>query len=241
MPDTTTAFDVNQFIKPFDYASQGQQTQDFLGAEKTAIPRLQKETENSLNIPEFRNQVVQGTQGAANTNLAMTQLPDTIKASTMGSLVNEGQRQNMIAKQSVPLTRQLEAQNASIAGATAGLTNATNAYTSKITQAMLPWEQGFNDMQVQQARQFSGYTTQNQLELDRLIANQKAGLQWTTDEANRANALAVAEKQYQSSLFASQAVVTQAQIAADAKKYEANLPYKTGIYPAGTNFTGITF
>ncbi|RLI98261.1 MAG: hypothetical protein DRP08_08275 [Candidatus Aenigmatarchaeota archaeon] len=67
-------------------------------------------------------------------------------------------------------------------------------------RSLLPFEKEFTLLQQHQARQFSGYTFENQLELDRLLANQRTGAQLTDSERNRINQLAIAEKGYQNAL-----------------------------------------
>ena len=65
---------------------------------------------------------------------------------------------------------------------------------------MLPFERGFDLLQQRQAREFTGYTTNNQLELDRLLANMSAGVTLTEGEKTRANQLAIAEAGYRNQL-----------------------------------------
>lgn len=65
---------------------------------------------------------------------------------------------------------------------------------------MTPWLQEYQDNQIMQAREYSGWTFANQLELNRLMANQQAGFNWTNAEANRAQELAVIEKQFENQL-----------------------------------------
>jgi len=65
---------------------------------------------------------------------------------------------------------------------------------------MTPWLQEYQDINIMQARKFSGWTFAGQTELDRLLANQSSGLQWTNAEAQRANTLAVQEASFKNSI-----------------------------------------
>lgn len=199
-PVTTNAFDINSFVKPFDFAKQQLEQQNFLTNMGTELPRQQKAIEESLNLPALRQQFTQGAQAQANMQQALNMLPQTVAGTTRDSLVNESQRQSMINAQSAPLTRGVEALTAAQAGTQAAIEQGQKAGSERMAIAMLPFEKGYDLMTQNQAREFTGYTTANQLELDRLIKNQAAGLTWSTDEANRANALAIQEMKYKETM-----------------------------------------
>ena len=60
----------------------------------------------------------------------------------------------------------------------------------------MPWEWGYNMQTIMQAREFTGWTQAHQMELQRLMANQQAGYNWTNAEATRAHQLSMLEKEY---------------------------------------------
>ena len=51
-----------------------------------------------------------------------------------------------------------------------------------------------------QAREFSGWTQAHQWELQRLMANQQAGYNWTNAEATRAHQLEMQRRDYENQL-----------------------------------------
>lgn len=126
---------------------------------------------------------------------------------TRESLVTAPQKERIVAAESVPLRNNL-IQLSSLAqkfgnrlsAAETELGNRMKLTQAEQTRELLPWETKSTFLQQMQAREFSGYTWQNEKELDRLIANQKAGLAWTDAERNRAQELAVAEQNYKNTL-----------------------------------------
>jgi len=61
---------------------------------------------------------------------------------------------------------------------------------------LMPWEQAFSMQSIMQAREFTGWTQANQFELQRLMANQQAGYNWTNAESTRAHQLQMQENDY---------------------------------------------
>lgn len=201
MADTSASqFNIPAISGTFDFGKQTQQTNDWMSALSKQIPALRAGIESGLGLPQMR-QALLGNQAVENQlQTQIGALPSTIAGTTRDSLVTDAQRQALINAQSVPLTKNL----ADVQRGTANLQNTLNmAQTTAnqaVTEGSLPFEVGTNALAQQQAREFTGYTNDMQRELDRLVANQKAGLQWTTDEANRAQQLAIAEKNYQNQL-----------------------------------------
>lgn len=210
--EQANAFSVTRETPAFDLTGQKQDITDYLSRYGQAIPRMTKQVEAGLNIPQLRQGFLQGVQAAGNLQRSISGMPETVAGTTRDSMVTEAQRAAMVGKGQAQLGRALEATQAATQTAQAGLNIAEQSAQKQIERNLLPFEKEADFMTQIQAREYSGYTFQNQQELDRLLANQKAGLQWTTDEANRANELAKAEWAYKQAIDAAKTAGEQARL-----------------------------
>lgn len=198
--EQAAAFNVNRVTPAFDMTGQKQETTDYLSRFGQAIPRMSKEIQSSYNIPQLRQQFLAGTQAAGDIQRSISALPETVRGTTQESMVTEAQRAGLVGKQQAQLGRALEATQAATQTAGAGLNIAEQAAQKEIERGLLPFEKEADFMTQQQAREFTGYTFQNQQELSRLLANAANGLKWTDAEAQRANDLAKQELVYKAAI-----------------------------------------
>lgn len=193
-------FDIDSFVKPFDYAGQKAETQNWMDEYSAAIPKTYEMYNRQAGVPQLQQQYLAGGQALQGIQGAIAGMPQTVAGTTRDSMVTEAQRSGMVNKNIANLTPALQSADAAQKQTGTALEMAQTTAESQAARAMLPWEKGFTAMQTQQAREFTGYTTNNQLELDRLVANQSAGLQWTNAERSRANELALQEMSYKQAL-----------------------------------------
>lgn len=206
-------FEIASFAKPFDYAGQRKESQDYLNSYTNAIqgqealPAMYNRLSEQYGIPQ-QKELVQGLgQQMTGLNQRLYEMPGVVSGTTRNSLVTQGQRANLIESKSAPLRADLAALGAIYGPAASALASSQQEVSTQMglgqqqqAKELLPFEQGFSIMQTQQAREFSGYTEANQLELNRLIANASNGLAWTNAERDRANQLAMAELNYKNEL-----------------------------------------
>lgn len=197
---SSSQFNIPGNQKPFDFMQQKQEGQDYTAGLTSFIPQQRSQVEGSLGLPQLRENYIRGNQMLNNLQSRMFNVPNTVRDTTRESLLNEGQRARMVESQEAPMRRDLGMLQGQQGNLGSALGVYENVSQQQQQQGMLPWEKQYDQMTQRQAREFTGWSEANSNELNRLINNQKSGLQWTNDEAQRANQLAVAEKQYQSAL-----------------------------------------
>jgi hypothetical protein len=203
-------FEIGSFMKPFDYAGQRKESQAYLSDYANAIrgqealPAMYGRLSEQYGIPQ-QKELVQGLgQQMTGLNQRLYELPGVVSGTTRNSLVTQGQRANLIESKSAPMRADLAALGSiygpaasALASSQGEVSNLMGLTQQQQAKDLMPFERGFSIMEQQQAREFSGYTFENQQELNRLIANAQNGLAWTNAERDRANQLAIAEKNYQ--------------------------------------------
>lgn len=217
MPDFDPhAFDIQKFLQPFDIGAQKEEGQAFTGQTGSVAdfisglenPALTRQRyQKQFGVPQLRTQVQQLSEVGEDFLSQIQAMPSQVAGTTRESLVTEGQRQRLVQSGQKPIVENLGEINRALGKAQPALTAAEghaadlgNLETQRQLLGLLPFEMGFDLLQQQQAREFSAYTFENQLELDRLLANQGAGVTLTEGERNRLNQLAVAEVHYRTAL-----------------------------------------
>lgn len=202
MADTVDSnkFDIAKFTTPFDYGSQRTETADFLSRYADAAVKNREKYARQEGLNEINQSILGNQLATQNIQNLINNMNRTVGATTSGSLVTQGQRENLVSANVAPLRENLTSLQGIGENLATQKTAAQEAVESATKQSLLPFETEYDALSKQQAREFSGYTTANQLELDRLIANQNAGLTWTNAETQRANELALAELQYKNAL-----------------------------------------
>lgn len=189
-------FDIPDFFKPFDFAGQKQENQNWINDYTSAIPRVRSASEAAFGLPQLRESYLAGNQNIANLQNTLFNIPNTVKQTSTNSLLNEGQRQRLVTAQGAPIERALS----QLMPAQANLGQTLNMYeglsSARTAMELDPYAKSYDLMTQRQAREMTGWSEQNQTELTRLIQNQQAGLTWTNAEAQRANQLALQEMQY---------------------------------------------
>lgn len=206
-------FMIEPFIQPFQFDQQKSENQQLLGSFEGAIagqetmPQMQQRYENRYFIPELREQMQTGREAYQNVVNQIRAIPDTIAQTTRESMVTAGQAAKMAQADYKKLAPVAEALGQTVESVGRMLTDAEkNMNTSmqmEIAQQkkdLMPFEQAFNLQTIMQAREFTGWTTAHQMELQRLMANQQAGYNWTNAEAQRAHDLKMLQERYSQEL-----------------------------------------
>lgn len=206
-------FMIEPFAKPFPMEQQkaesGEFTQQFsnwLGQQETPEATRQR-FENRYNYQPTREAYIRGQEAMEDVMSAIRATPDRVQASSRESMLNQSQLQNIVNKDVQGLMEtynQLgtvtEQQGRRLAMIEQNLNDAGKLEMAQQQKMMTPWLQAYQDKNIAQAREFSGWTFANQLELDRLLSNQQAGYNWTNAEAQRAHELSMQENAFQNNL-----------------------------------------
>lgn len=202
-------FNVGSTLNPFDFNQQRQETGRFLqgfnqalGSQET-LPQIQSRLEGQYGIPNLQEQYLREGEALGTIGSQIRGVPESVAGRTRESMVTESQRSNIVNKELQPLLEaysnlgainQQTAQRLSIAEQ--NLNNAAKLELSQQQKELQPWLMGYDSMNIMQAREYTGYTFANSLELQRLLANQSAGITLSENEKNRAQQLAMQENEF---------------------------------------------
>lgn len=202
-------FMIQPFMQPFQFEQQRGENlglvsgfEQALQAQET-LPAMRSRLEGRFFIPELREAFQTGRESLADVTAQMRAMPENIAETTRESLMTAGQRANLLGAKLEPLQKIATQMGENVSRIGAMLTenekNMNDAMMMEVAQQkkmLMPWEWKYDLDKVMQAREFTGWTFSNQLELNRLISNQQAGLTWTNAEATRAHQLAMQEASY---------------------------------------------
>lgn len=205
----SSKFDIPDQNLGFDYGKQANQTRGFLDRYSSAIrgqdsvSKMADVYGSNLMLPEQRENIKLLNEQLTTVGGQLRGLPQQVSDTTKNSLVTEGQRARMVQSQAQPLQQTMADLTGSLSQAQANYGMSQDQLNAMIgyelagqQKELLPFEMEYDSMTQQQAREFSGYTFNMQQELERLLANQSAGLTWTNAEEQRAADLAQAEMGY---------------------------------------------
>ena len=207
------AFDINWKPTPspvkeqsglYDKLNQGYATA-VANQEKT--PQLLSRYNDLFGIPQMQQQVQQGAEQYDYLGNQVRSMPNQIAQRSQESILTQGQKNRQVQAESAPLLEQqgLLGQNLSRIQQNLGTaqTNA-NAMVSatQVDQAkeIDTWLKKYDTENVMSAMRMTGWTNENQWELNRLLSNQQAGITLTEGERSRLNQLAIAEKGFANAL-----------------------------------------
>jgi len=200
-------------IQPFNFgqqkAEQGNYLQGFnqflQGQEK--LPAIQDRLSNKYGIPDLRESYLRQREAGDMVGNQIRGIEGSTRDRFAESMLTQGQVDRVINKEAKGLLEQFnslgqitEQTGQRLAMAEQNLNNEAKMEMMQMEKDTQPWLRAYDLMTISQAREFTGWTTTMSMELERLLANQAAGLQWTNNEAQRANALSIEEKSYQSAL-----------------------------------------
>ena len=137
---------------------------------------------------------------ATGLNETVANIPATYKAATRGFDVNANQQSRIIGtKQAAlsPLAQQATTQAQTAEGQAKDMLSMQLAQQEK---ELMPYEREYGILQDRLARESTGYSEDNEAELNTLITKLQSGVTLTEGERNRAQELAVLEKTYQNQL-----------------------------------------
>ena len=200
-------------VQPFNFEQQRAENQDYLKGFETflgsqeKLPAIQQRYENRYGIPDLQETYLRQKEATDFTGNQIRGLPESVKQRTNESMITQGQMDRMVNVEAKGLLEQYnslgqltEQTGARLQMAESNLNNAAKLELAQMQKDMTPWLQAYEMQNIMQAREFSGWGTVQQMELNRLIGNRNAGQGWDNAEAQRANALAQIEKQFEGQL-----------------------------------------
>lgn len=206
-------FMIDPFLQPFDFEGQKAEGQSYVSGlteflqSQESLNQMYDRIGSQLDLPRQRENVMQIAEGVDQLAAALKGVPDSVRGRTRNSLVTDAQANRIIAKESEGLGAELsDLQNAGniasmrLQASEEELSKRMGLEQAQQQKFLLPWEKEYDLLTQRQAREFSGYTFANQLELNRLISNQNAGLTWTNAEKQRAHELAMQEQAFKNQL-----------------------------------------
>jgi len=208
-------FAIDNPTQPFPLEQQKQENVDFNQQFTSFLSGMEtpQETrdkyENRYGYQDLREGYTRGAEQMADMQARIQATPDQVRerAQSAGTIVTQGQIDKIANKEVAGLMdaynklgQITESQGSRLAMAEQNMNDAAKLEMAQQQKMLTPWLQAYDDKNVMQAREYSGWTFASQLELNTLLANQSAGLQWTDAEANRANALAMQEKAFKNSI-----------------------------------------
>lgn len=209
----TNPYAVTKTTPSFNFGAQKQEADDYLSKYTSAIsgmegiPSMYNRISDQMGLGSLRDAYAKYGELADTLTGQIRGLPKALAGRSQESLLTEGQRARMVESEQAPLMEQFgdvsRAQEAIGTRLGQGEQVAGQLMSAEMAQqerSLLPFERGFDVMEQRQAREFSGYTFQQQQELDRLIANMNAGVQLSIAEKQRAHELSLAELQYKNAL-----------------------------------------
>ena len=206
-------FNVDPFMQPYPFeqeaAESGQFRQrygDWLSGLET--PEATRERfENRYGYQPLKEQYQQSSEMLGNLGSAISAKPEEVLGRSRETIMTSGQVSNISNKEVADLMKVYssvgqinEQQGQRLSLIEQNMNDASQLELAQQQKMMTPWLQEYNDINIMQAKKYTGWTFANTLELNRLIGNRDAGISWTNAEANRANALAMQENNFNNQL-----------------------------------------
>lgn len=179
---------------------------NFLGSQAT-VPQLTTKYNDQFGIPQLQSNIAKGQEQYDALGNQLAGLPKDVAQRSQESILTQGQKNRVVQAEQAPILQQqnMLGQNINQMGnrLSTAQTNAGNmisaeqAQQTKMTQ---PWLQAYSNENVLSSMAMTGWTQSNSQELERLLANQKAGITLSEGEKDRANQLAMKEKEFENNL-----------------------------------------
>lgn len=176
-------------------------------AGQSTVPQLTTKYNEMFGVPQMQQQLQQGTELFDTLGAQMRGLPKDIAQRSQESIVTQGQKNRMIQAEQAPILEQQGILGTNLSRLQSNLGTAQqnagmmiSAEQAQQAKELSPWLQKYDNQSVLSAMRMSGWTLENQMELDRLLANQQAGVTLSEGERNRANQLSIAEKGFAAQL-----------------------------------------
>jgi len=204
-------FNVQPFAQPFDFGQQSGQNQafnsqftDFLSSLET--PEATRDRlENRYGYQNLSEDYARTGEAARGVMDQVRGTPESVqqRVNRGGTIVNQGQLDNIVNQDVKGLMETYNAlasineqQGTRLSTIEQNMNEASKLELAQQAKMITPWLQAYDDKNIMQAKEYSGWTFSSQMELNRLLNNQQAGLTWTNAESNRAHQLSLQESSF---------------------------------------------
>lgn len=211
--NTEPPFNIPNSLTQFPFSQQYGQNQQYVDQltnylqSQEQMPDMYSRISGQLNLPTQREAMLGMGEMSEQLYSQISGMPENVALTSRESTVTAPQQQRIIESRQAPLMKgytelgkQMGTAGARLTASEQEASRRMEMEVAKQQMNLLPWEKSYDLMTIMQAREYTGWTFANSQELNRLIANQGTGYAWTTDEADRANKLALAEWQYKTAL-----------------------------------------
>lgn len=206
-------FMIEPFMQPFGFQEQKaeganfrQRFGDYLAGTETP-EQTRERYENRYGYRDLAENYIRTSEEASRVMDAIRATPQNVQNRARNIVITQAQVDSITNKEVKGLMETYsrlgelgEQQGRRLAMIEQNMNQAAQLEMAQQQKMMTPWLQEYQDINIMQAREFTGWTFANQLELNRLVANQQAGFNWTNAEATRAHELAMQENAFQNSL-----------------------------------------
>lgn len=189
-----------------DYEQFNKDYTNFLGSQET-VGQLQDRYANKYNVPFLQQQAQQQNNQLAMLGNQMQALPQSVASASSNSMLTSGQKARLVQNAQQPLAQQYQnlgaqatATNQALGTAEQNVNQAISAEQAQQMKMTQPWLQKYDFTTIANAAENTQWTQKNQWELDRLLANQSAGVTLSEGQQNRLYQLASQENAFQNSL-----------------------------------------
>ncbi len=202
----TSQFNIDPFVQPFNFQQQQQQSGDFrdrftgfLEGQETPEATRQR-FENRYGYQPLREEYLRSGEMLGDLSSSIRAKPEQVLGRSRNTLMTSSQAGQITEKEVGDLMKiyqgvgQInEQQGKRLAMVEQNMNQAAQLEMANQQRMSQPWLMEYDTQAIVQAREFSGWTFANQIELDRIKSNRDAGLGWRVGEEQRAQQLAIAE------------------------------------------------
>lgn len=178
----------------------------FLGSQET-VPQIQDRYANKYNIPFLQGQAQEQNNRTSALGSQLSGLPASVASSTMNSMLTQGQKDRIIESRQAPLLKsyndsatQAGQTNAALGVAETNINQAVTAEQAQQLKMTQPWLQKYDAMTIANAAENTQWSQTNQMELDRLMSNQRTGMTLSEGQQQRLEQLAEQENAFHNDL-----------------------------------------
>lgn len=210
---TSDQFNIDPFMQPFGFEQQRAEGADFrqrfstfLGEQETPEATRQR-FENRYGYQPLREEYLRTGEALGDIGSAIRARPQEVLSRGRETLMTQAQTSKItnaevgeLMKTYSALGQINEQQGKRLAMVEQNMNDAAKLEMAQQQKMATPWLQEYQDKNILQAREFSGWTFASQLELNRLMANQQAGYNWTNAESTRAHELSMQENGFNNQL-----------------------------------------
>ena len=207
--DNTSRFNVDPFMQPYPFQQDEAQSSEFRGRFGDWLGQLEtpeatrERFENRYGYQPLKEEYQRTSEMMGDVSSAIQAKPEQVLGRGRETIMTSGQVENITSKEVGDLMKVYsgigqinEQQGSRLALIEQNMNQAAQLEMAQQQKMMTPWLQEYQDINVMQARKMAGWTFAGQMELDRLLSNQAAGLSWTSGEASRASQLAIQENSF---------------------------------------------